>query len=271
MKRQPLCSKGKVVTARLKCFNVQDASVQSLLTSVPTDMKRQIIITDLTRFNNDLKVCTAGIDYNTMECIRPLPYITRSSCDELSILPGGILSGDFEFQNDRGGPHKEDCRHGGLKYLGACSSEAFREVLEATCYPSVAQGFNIELLDGDRGVPVNHSLDRSIISLQVDPTAVFIDEGYKQGTLKLRFQDPSGRGYRNFPITDLGFHKFAQSRHHSGDLAALNDWIHNQAEVFLRIGLSGAFQPPEQKNAYWMQANGIYTFPEAPPGIRKHA
>jgi len=34
-------------------------------------MKRQIIITDLTRFTGDQTICTAGIDYNTMECIPP--------------------------------------------------------------------------------------------------------------------------------------------------------------------------------------------------------
>ncbi len=234
-------------------------------------MNRHIIITDLTRFNKDLKVCTAGIDYNTKECIRPLPYITRNICDELSILPGGILSGDFEYKNDREGPHKEDSCYKDLKYIGACSSNIFREVLAATCFPSITQGFNIQLPHGDRGVPIDHALDRSIISLQVDPNTVFIYEGYKQGTLKLRFHDSSGRSYQDFPITDLGFHKFAQSRHHAGNLGDLNNWIHNQAEVFLRIGLSRAFQPPDQKNAYWMQANGIYTFPDAPPGIRKHA
>jgi hypothetical protein len=135
----------------------------------------------------------------------------------------------------------------------------------------VSTGFDIELPDGDRGIPVNHIINHSIITIQVAPTTVWVDEGYNEGTLKLRFEDASGRIYHRFPITDLGFHEFAQDRNNAGKLMELNDWIHGQDEVYLRIGLSGVFQPPGKKSAYWMQANGIYTFPDAPPGIRKHA
>jgi hypothetical protein len=233
-------------------------------------MQRQIIITDLTRFKGDQTLCTAGIDYNTMECFRPLPYLQKAICERLNILPGGILSGDFEFNNKRGGPHMEDCSFKDLKFHGAASADTFREVLVGTCKESVADGFGVDLLDGDRGVPPEHELHHSIFTLAVEPQSVAIVPGYKVGTLKLQFTDPSGRFYRNFPITDLGFHNFAQTKHGAGDLGQLNNWISGQEEVFLRIGLSGIFQPPQQKNAYWMQANGIYTFPEAPPGIRIH-
>jgi hypothetical protein len=234
-------------------------------------MQRQIIITDLTRFKGEQTVCTAGIDYNTMECIRPLPYLSKSDCERLSILPGGILSGDFEFKNKRGGPHMEDSSYTGkLKFHGAASTEAFREVLVGTCKPDITSGFGINLPDGDRGIPPDHELTHSIFTLQVEPAAVAIVPGYKAGTLKVQFTDSSGRFYRNFPITDLGFHNFAQEKQDAGDLEELNLWINGQEEVFLRIGLSGIYEPPGQKNAYWMQANGIYTFPEAPPGIRIH-
>jgi len=55
-------------------------------------MQRQIIITDLTRFTGDQTVCTAGIDYNTMECIRPLPF-AHDGAHTLAPAAGGFLVG----------------------------------------------------------------------------------------------------------------------------------------------------------------------------------
>ena len=51
-------------------------------------MQRNIIVTDLTRFTNKNIVCTAGIDPNDGQCIRPMPYLPSSECRRLKILPG---------------------------------------------------------------------------------------------------------------------------------------------------------------------------------------
>ncbi len=48
----------------------------------------QIIITDLTRFSKKDIVCIAGINPESGECIRPMPYIKTERCKELGILPG---------------------------------------------------------------------------------------------------------------------------------------------------------------------------------------
>lgn len=233
-------------------------------------MKRQIIITDLTRFGDgNPNVCTAGIDCSTGECIRPMPYLSMADCKRLGILPGGILSGDFEFKQHRSGLHQEDATRTNLKFLGACTSEAFKEVLEGSCFESLEKGFGISLPDGDRGIPHDHPGKRSIVTIKAEPVSIRIVEGYG-GKIKLNFTELSGRRYQNFPITDLGFYGFAQQHRYDGKLDELNDWIAGQEEVFLRIGLSRQFAPPGQKLACWMQANGIYTFPEVPPDIRKH-
>jgi len=103
-------------------------------------MKRQIIITDLTRFGDGKpNVCTAGIDYSTGECIRPMPYLPFAECKRLGILPGGILGGDFNFKASRSGPHQEDSTYSGLKFHGACSAETFWEVLENSHWHPIAQ------------------------------------------------------------------------------------------------------------------------------------
>jgi hypothetical protein len=51
------------------------------------------------------------------------------------------------------------------------------------------------------------------------------------------------------------------------DLASLNEFIWKQSEAYLRIGLSRAHDI-RGTNDYWLQANGIYTFPEFLKEIR---
>lgn len=235
-------------------------------------MKRQIIITDLTRFGDgNPNVCTAGIDTITGECIRPMPYLSLATCKRLGILPGGILSGDFIYKADRAGPHQEDANAIGLKFHGASSSETFHEALEDSCFESLEAGFEISLPEGDKGVPPDHPVGRSIVTIRAIPSSIdIIEDSFKPGKVKLNFRELSGREVRYFPITDLGFHDFAQAHRSDGKLGELNAWIRTQSEVFLRIGLSRQFQPTGKKLACWMQANGIYTFPDVPPGVRIH-
>lgn len=201
-----------------------------------------------------------------------MPYLTLEVCRHLGILPGGILSGDFKFAQDRIGPHQEDSVVSDMRFLGACSSEAFRDILGGSSVKSLQEGFEIELADGDKGVPSDHPISRSIVTIQAFPESIeIVEDSFKPGKIKLHFTEVSGRGYRYFPITDLGFYDFAQKHRHDGKLEELNAWIAAQNEVFLRIGLSRPFAPPNRKEACWMQGNGIYTFPDVPPDIRRHA
>lgn len=48
----------------------------------------------------------------------------------------------------------------------------------------------------------------------------------------------------------------------------MNYHVQSQQELYLRIGLSRPFQAPNGKNGYWLQVNGIYTFPEYMDYIR---
>jgi len=112
---------------------------------------------------------------------------------------------------------------------------------------------------------------RSIISLRVDPRAVdIVEDQFKPGVIKLHFTDSSGRRHQYLTITDLGFFDYAQRHRDSGSLAGLNRDIQKQAEVCLRIGLSRRHQSPQGKDGYWLQANGIYTFPRALRYIRTY-
>ena len=218
-----------------------------------------IIVTDLTRFKKDDEVCIAGIDLNTGNCIRPMPYLSPKYCRELNILPGAMLNGEFKFHPaiQLIGPHQEDMWHEHMRYVGPSSTEDFKRALDMSLCNSIEEGFKIRLIGKQRLVPLNHELNRSIITIKVFPQSVFVIENPKEvGKLRLNFTDMSGRPYVEFPITDLGFHTYAHKKYKDNSLDQLNAFIHSQSEAYLRIGLARSFN-----DAYWMQVNGVYTFP----------
>lgn len=200
---------------------------------------REIIITDLTRFSNQEIVCIAGIDLNSGQCIRPMPYLPTSECKRLNILPGTILKGKFTPVSELIGPHQEDMSYKNLSYIGPCSSEDFKLALRSGLFNSIEAGFEIELAHGQKHIPVDHELGRSIITIQVNPEGIeVVDDTYKPGKVKLNFGDNSGRVFKYMAITDFGFHLFAEKHHMAKELHTLNSFIGSQAEIYLRIGLS---------------------------------
>lgn len=233
-------------------------------------MQRTIVVTDLTRFNNPTTVCIAGADRCNGECIRPLPYLETTECRRLKILPGAILSGDFTACRDREGPHQEDYRYSKLSFEGPCTSSEFRTALEYGLVDDVEAGFEIDLEDRQKYIPFGHTVNRSIITILASPREVeIVESSYKPGKIKLNFTDRSGREFRYISITDLGFHGYAIN-HHAQDLNTLNQWLRSQDEVLLRLGLSRRYQPPDQPDGYWLQANGVYTFPDCHKAIRSY-
>ena len=230
----------------------------------------KIIITDLTRFKKGVEVCTAGADIATGACIRPMPYLKMADCEKHQILPGAILSGEFVPIKGLTGPHQEDHQYSKLKFEGPSSSVEFKKALQAGLQPSIEKGFAIKLGDGQKHVPVGHPVKRSIITIRVDPASIEIVEGFKEGTTKIHFTDGAGRQFRYLPITDLGFHRYAEGHRAGKELARLNAFIRKQAEAFLRVGLSRAWPSPQGINGYWMQVNGVYTFPDFLAALRSY-
>lgn len=222
---------------------------------------RKIIITDLTRFNRSDDVCTAGTDMQSGLCIRPMPYLTGALCSKLGILPGAILSGDFVAIGGLSGPHQEDATYtpAKLSFEGPSNSDEFKKALKCGLHGSVEEGFEIKLHDGQKHIPVDHHVKRSIITLAVDPSSIEIVESYNK--TKIHFADGSGRHFSYLPITDLGFHRYAESLRVGKELARLNTFIKGQPEAYLRLGLSRAWVNPQGVNGFWMQVNGVYSFP----------
>ncbi len=230
----------------------------------------RIIITDLTRFSQPIEVCTAGTDVKSGRCIRPMPYLKMARCVELGILPGAILDGTFRPRTVLTGPHQEDAEYSDLKYVGPCTANEFRGALDAGLFKSVEDGFEIHLRNAQKHIPIGHAVKRSIITLSVNPKSIeIVEDRYKPGKIRIHFTDSSGHQFRYLSITDLGFYRYAERHRADQDLATLNAFIWQQPEAYLRVGLSRAHEI-RGTNGYWMQVNGIYTFPDFVKEIRSY-
>lgn len=223
----------------------------------------RIIVTDLTRFNNRGILCTAGIDTETGECVRPMPYLHADKCKELNILPGAILTGELTMPQGISAPHIESVNYQRLNFSGHCSIEEFYEVLSNSEVEGVQNGFEVELDQGEKCIPDAAHPARSLITIRVEPKEVqLVEDEYKANKMRIHFTDSKGRRFNYISITDLGFSTYAE--HYSQNdcnYDAVNGLIHDQEEIFLRVGLSQFFKAPDGREGYWLQINGIYSFP----------
>lgn len=232
----------------------------------------EIIITDLTRFNKPDKVCIAGINIDTNKCIRPMPYLTATNCKELNILPGSKLNGNFNKNDSRGMPHSEDNFYANLTHSGPCTSDEFHQVLNNTLSTSISVGFNYQFVEGGKVIPHTNPPEQSIVTLKVNASQIkIVKDSFNHGKIKLNLKDNDGKKYLYLPITDLGFYNYAMD--HFEDLnfpENINTFIGSQEELYLRIGLSGRYANGD-RDGYWLQVNGIYTFPNFDTEIRSYS
>lgn len=234
-------------------------------------MIREVIVTDLTRFSTDENVCTAAIDVNTGECFRPMPYFKNIMCVELNIHPGSILKGNLVIKPDALNPHIEDANHSNLLFLGAATTEQFKSVLDRTLSSSVSSGFGVTFSYRQKHIPIGMNAICSIITVKVSPSLLNIHEDqYKPGKIKASFTDQKGHSFDYLPITDRGFHDYAKRHKADGKLYDVQNFIESQKEVYLRIGLSRGYESQDGRNGYWLQVNGIYTFPNFLEKIRTY-
>jgi len=232
-----------------------------------------IIVTDLTRFAKDDIVCIAGIDVKSEQCIRPLPYLPKKECRRLKLLPGAILEGKFTRPKGVAKPHTEDMSYKDLSFKGPCTSEKFESVLKRTTYPSINQGFDNKVSIGTKVIPYGDPPSRSIITLKLKPNQPeIVRNAFDPKSLRLNIKDNDGREYHYLSITDLGFHNLAVSKQKDPNYTdQLNEYIHSQKKVYLRIGLGRRYKDPRDgRDGFWIQANGIYTFPEFMTKVRTY-
>ena len=233
---------------------------------------RKIIVTDLTRFSREDIVCIAGIDIESGECVRPLPYLPISECKRLNILPGAILSGKFRPAQNIELPHSEDMHYEDLKFLGSCQDTEFKRILSISCSQSIEQGFGVNLDNFQKHIPTESKPSKSIITISVKPSQLeIVQDGFDKTKIKINFSDKDYKNYRFLAITDYGFYHYAQNHYQiTANYDEINNVIKQQEEIFLRIGLTRFYKNQAGNQGFWLQVNGIYSFPDYFKAVRKY-
>lgn len=228
-----------------------------------------IIVTDMTRFKNAAKLCIAGIDVSTRRCIRPMPYLNAQSCTERNILPGAILQGDLIPQREARKPHSEDHLYTNLTSMGPSSAEEFKAILEGSLSASVEDGFGVQIEKNAKYISDTTPPEISIITVKTDDISIVLDV-YDSSKFRVIFTDAAGRTYWYLSVTDLGFFNYAQGNNTDAGRQKVNGFFRRQENIFLRIGLSRLYSSGD-RTGYWLQVNGIYTFPDYLKELRCHS
>ncbi|WP_373026793.1 hypothetical protein [Sulfurimonas sp.] len=96
-------------------------------------------------------------------------------------------------------------------------------------------------------------------------------DSFSHGKIKLNLKDNDNKKYTYLPITDMGFYNYAMKHFDDIDFPEkINTFIDEQEELYLRVGLSGRYSDNKGRDGYWLQINGIYTFPNFDTEIRSY-
>jgi hypothetical protein len=215
----------------------------------------------------------AGLTEDGKTCIRPQrdarpSYISYKTFKDHNVLPGTILEANFTNMPEVHAPHIEDRYFDKFKIRGICTSAQFEDVLRASSHSSLAAGFGIPI----RGKVLTETPTGSIITLSVKPGQfTLIGDGFNPDKVKANITDGTGLSLNYLSITDLGFHDYVgHSKTRRMSIDEMNAFINTQDDIYLRIGLSRQYQADDGRDGYWLQVNGIYTFPNFEQVLRAY-
>lgn len=214
-----------------------------------------IVVTDLTHFTTPNCVCLAGIDVNSGECLRPLPYLSPEVCANANIQPGVTI----ELVGRLAGaalPHCEDYAY--ARYtVHNYSADSFRQVLTNSLSNSIEAGFDVGQIEG-KCISIETPPAKSIITISVSHNNVHvIEDGYRD-RVRFHVTDEAETEYRFLPCAQLEWYN-AAAANKAQAANDLNEYIERHERVFMRIGISRPYQATG-RNGYWLQVNGIYGF-----------
>jgi hypothetical protein len=121
-------------------------------------------------------------------------------------------------------------------------------------------------------IPYTNIPHQSIVTVRVKSSQIrIVKDSFSHGKIKLNLKDNDNKKYTYLPITDMGFYNYAMKHFDDIDFPEkINTFIDEQEELYLRVGLSGRYSDNKGRDGYWLQINGIYTFPNFDTEIRSY-
>jgi hypothetical protein len=233
-------------------------------------MKKQLIITDLTRMQGD-RVCIFGVDEDG-NGIRPDIPPTGIREDYLLdkrgriiIRPFAVVEFDFIRPKPKS-PHTEDWEisaHHRPRLIRNLSEDESTILLEKILDKSVKSIFGADICnnqyinEGEGNRSLGTAKAKEVLSVRYS-----LKENDKYG-YRIRFSDDTEEIYA-LPITDLAFREYCDSQRvqgHDTDVISVRLQRRlSQSHVFIRVGLTRPFA--RMYNRCYLQVSGIHAFPD---------
>lgn len=238
-------------------------------------MKRQLIITDLTRMQRG-RVCVAGYDAEG-RCIRPglpPPGIAEDSLYQNGqpvVFPSALVEYDLLRPTPQP-PHTEDYRYDPVTVRGRSRADeaTWRTALQQSLAASVEAIFEVPILTDLPGSSVmdGHG-PRSLGTVRPGLIfeATYAEEPDGKGRYRLRFVDQADGLYR-LSVTDLTWRYYCDRERRTGKMPAqiTRELTHKlkAATVYVRVGLARGWQ--QYPDRCFLQITGLHTFPDYAEG-----
>ena len=225
-----------------------------------------LTVSDVTDFNSNGQICVAMIDNATGECFRPTsPYFKYDDIKKSNLYPGVTFEADI-IHTKKENPHTEDAYFKSLNFNCKLSDDEFQKLLNKTLKNSISEGFNYSKFEETKKyIPVSiTSTDCSIITIKIFPSQLrILKDTFNCDKIKAELVDNDGQQFDYLPIKDIGFNKKVSKLLKDNNFdTKINDLAPETEIIYLRIGLTRRHKPKNSnKNGYWVQINGIYTFP----------
>jgi hypothetical protein len=233
-------------------------------------MKKSIIITDLTRMQNN-RVCVAGYD-TTGSCIRPVlppPGILEHHLSwqgRVVVFPFALVEYDF-IQKTPQPPHTEDYRYDPrhVRLVRRADDAQKRDVLNRSTFASVSAIFEQPILQGPGHYVMDGKGPRSLGTVRPKQILkVMYALGERgQWQYRLNFVDGANVTYW-FTITDLAWRYYCDrqrdARQAPDHIAAQLTATLQNSEVYIRMGLARQWE--KYPDRCFLQITGVHTFPD---------
>ncbi len=213
-------------------------------------MACSIIVTDLTPHSKGGLLYIAGVDMETGQNVRPLPYLSERGCVAKGIVPGAMLEMEGEFYGEP--PFVEDFFMERLLSVTPASGAALKKALSASCRASLAREFQSMIID-NRYIKQDQGVGRSLATVRCRRNKVKLtpdNRATHTHIIRMIFQNE--RDWFNIPLMQWAWYR-AGLKNRADAISELQARMQRYEELFVRIGLARA-----REGMYSLQVNGVY-------------